>query len=209
MPHGKGPSLVYWLGNNLYLNITNRCPNNCYFCLRNFKSGVGGFNLKLQRELSVGEIISELLKFMNLKNWAEFVFCGFGEPLERLDCILEVCRWVRRYYGKTLSIRVNTNGQGYLINRGRDVIKELRESGVNRLSVSLNAHDQETYNEVCRPTFKKAFESVMEFIEKAKGNFDVEITAVAIPEVDLSKIGEIARKMEVKFRVREYIPCSW
>ncbi|MEM3627187.1 MAG: TatD family nuclease-associated radical SAM protein [Candidatus Bathyarchaeia archaeon] len=209
MPRGKGPSIVYWLGNNLYLNITNRCPNNCYFCLRNFKSGVGGFKLKLQREPCVDEIIGELQKFINLKSWAEFVFCGFGEPLERLDCILEVCRWIRRHYGKTISIRVDTNGQGYLINNGRDVIKELRNSGVNRLSVSLNAHDQETYNEVCRPTFKNAFESVIEFIGKAKGNFDVEITAVAIPEVDLSKIGEIARKFGVKFRVREYIPCSW
>jgi TatD family-associated radical SAM protein len=209
MPRGKGPSIVYWLGNNLYLNITNRCPNNCYFCLRNFKSGVGGFNLKLQREPNFDEVIGELQKFINLRNWSEIVFCGFGEPMERLDCILEVCRWIRRYYGKSVSIRVDTNGQGFLINEGRDVVQELREAGVNKLSVSLNAHDRETYNEVCRPNFKNAFESALEFIEKARANFDVEITAVAIPEVDLSKIGEIAIKMGVKFRVREYIPSSW
>jgi TatD family-associated radical SAM protein len=209
MPRGKGPSIVYWLGNNLYLNVTNSCPNNCYFCLRNFKSGVGGFNLKLQREPKFEEVIGELQKFINLRNWSEIVFCGFGEPMERLDCILEVCRWIRRYYGKSVSIRVDTNGQGFLINEGRDVVQELREAGVDKLSVSLNAQDRETYNEVCRPNFKNAFESVLEFIEKARANFDVEITAVAIPEVDLSKIGEIAIKMGVKFRVREYIPSSW
>jgi len=26
----KSPSLVYWLGDKLYLNITNRCSNDCY-----------------------------------------------------------------------------------------------------------------------------------------------------------------------------------
>ena len=209
MPFEKSPSIVYWLGNNLYLNTTNRCSNNCYFCIRTFKEGVGDFNLKVNREPSTEEVIRELQNFINLKNWSEIVFCGFGEPLERLDCVLEVCRWIKKYYGKAASIRIDTNGQGTLINKGREVIGELKEAGVDKISVSLNAPDKETYNQVCRPTFNNAFGSVLEFIEKAKEVFDVEITTVAIPEVDTSKIGEIAKKMGVKFRIREYIPCSW
>ncbi|RJS77344.1 radical SAM protein [Candidatus Bathyarchaeota archaeon] len=205
----KRSSIVYWLGNNLYLNITNKCSNNCYFCIRNFKNGVGGFNLKLSKEPSVNKVISELQNVINLKNWREIVFCGFGEPMERLDCVLEVCRWIRHYYGKNVSIRIDTNGQGYLINRDRDVIKELKEVGVDKISVSLNAHDGETYNQICRPTFDNAFESVLDFIEKAKDMFKVEVTAVALPEVDISKIEEIAKKMNVQFRAREYIQGFW
>ncbi|OYT43658.1 hypothetical protein B6U84_05695, partial [Candidatus Bathyarchaeota archaeon ex4484_40] len=82
----------------LYLNITNRCPNRCYFCIRNFADGVGGFNLRLKREPAVSEVIKALEEVMNRRFWAEVVFCGFGEPTERLDCILEVSRWLKRYF---------------------------------------------------------------------------------------------------------------
>jgi len=205
----KSPSLVYWFGDNLYLNITNRCSNNCYFCITKFKEGVGGFNLRLLTGPSVDEVIKELQNIINKRSWKEIVFCGFGEPLERLDCVLEISRWIKKYYGKIVSIRVDTNGQGLLLDKGPEVLKELKEAGVNKISVSLNAHDKEAYMQICRPAFTNAFESILEFIEKAKENFAVEITAVAIPEADISKIKDIAQKMEVKFRVRECIPCSW
>ncbi|MEM3640771.1 MAG: TatD family nuclease-associated radical SAM protein [Candidatus Bathyarchaeia archaeon] len=205
----KSSSLVYWLGNSLYLNITNSCSNNFYFCLKNFKSGVGGFNLKLTGEPSAKDVIVELQKVINLKNWKEIVFCGYGEPLERLDCVLEVSKWIRRYYGKIVSVRIDTNGQGLLLNKGRDVIKELKEAGVDKISVSLNAHDEETYNQICKPYFNNAYASILDFIKRAKDFFDVEVTAVAVPEVDLSKIEEIAQKIGVRFRVREYIQCFW
>jgi len=203
------PSVVYWLGENLYLNITNRCPNNCYFCLRNFRNGVGGFNLKLEKEPSVAEVIMELGNVINEKNWREIVFCGFGEPLERLDCVLEVAGWIRRHYGKIVTLRVDTNGQGFLLNRERDVVRELKMAGVDKVSVSLNAHDKETYNQVCRPSFKNAFENVLEFIEKAKGLLDVEVTVVRIPEIDIQAAWEIAKRLGVKFRVRDYIQPFW
>ncbi|MGB9713604.1 MAG: TatD family nuclease-associated radical SAM protein [Candidatus Bathyarchaeales archaeon] len=205
----RSPSVVYWLENTLYLNITNKCHNNCYFCLRNFMNGVGGFNLKLQKEPSVNDVISELQNFINMKNWREIVFCGFGEPTERLDCLLEVARWIRRYYGKIADVRLDTNGQGFLLNENRDVLRELKEAGINRISVSLNAHNKETYNQVCRPAFNNAFKNVLEFVKKAKSNFDVEITAVAVSEVDIAKVEEIAREIGVRFRRREYISGFW
>jgi len=205
----KSPSIVYWLGNSLYLNITNKCSSNCFSCLRNFKNGVGSFNLKLHKEPSTNEVIRELQRIMNLRNWSEIVFCGFGEPTERLDCILEISIWIKKNYGKIVRIRLDTNGQGYLLNRGRQVIGELKGAGVDRICVSLNAHDKETYDQICKPAFNDAFESALEFIEKAKENFDVEITAVAIPEVDISKIEEVAQRMGVQFKIREYIAGFW
>lgn len=209
MQKAKEASTVYWLGNNLYLNITNKCSNNCYFCIRNFRNGVGGFKLKLEREPTIEEIINALQDAINMRNWNEIVFCGFGEPLERLDAIIQVCKWIRRFYGKPAAIRVDTNGHGYLINAGRDVIKELHDAGVNKISVSLNAQDSETYSQICKPKFEKAFESVIDFVRKAREVFDAEVTAVAIPEVDVEKVREIANSLNVRFRLREYIPCSW
>jgi len=203
----KRLSVVYWLGNGLYLNITNRCPNNCYFCFRKFKDGIQGFNLKLGKEPSLNEVIKELKEVINRKNWSEVVFCGFGEPLERLDCVLEVTRWIKKHSGKV--VRIDTNGQGYLLNKGRDVIKELKKAGVDKISVSLNAHEKATYNQVCKPEFENAFERVLEFIEKAEGEFGTEITTITIPEVDIPKVRGIAKRMGVRFRVREYIPCFW
>ena len=204
---GKRPSIVYWVGDNLYLNITNRCSNHCYFCFRKLKNGIQGFNLKLHKEPSTDEIIGELQKVINRKHWREIVFCGFGEPLERLDYVLEITRWIKKHAKKV--VRINTNGQGYLLNRNRDVVKELREAGVDRVSVSLNTHDKETYNHVCRPKFEDAFQSILEFIQKARGELNVEITAVTVPEVDISKVSELATKMRVEFRVRPYITCFW
>jgi len=209
MSPAKSSSIVYWLDNSLYLNVTNKCSNNCYFCIRHFRNGVGGFKLKLDKEPSIDEIISELQNVFNRKNWSEIVFCGFGEPTERLDCILTVAKWIRNHYGKIVTIRVNTNGQASLLNRECDIVGELKKAGVNKVSVSLNTHDKDSYNQICRPAFKNAFENVLRFIEEAKKQLDVEITAVALPEVDLAKIEEFAERMGVKFRRRDYIPCFW
>jgi len=203
----KPPSIVYWLGDNLYLNITNRCSNNCYFCLRNYKDGINGFNLKLQKEPTTEKIITEIEEVINKKQWKEIVFCGFGEPLERLDTVLEVTRQIKKYH--PITVRIDTNGQAQLINKGRDVVKELKETGVDKVSVSLNAHNKQTYNYVCKPNFENAFTEVLDFIRRARNKLDTEITTVTIPEVDISKMQEIAANMEVKFRIREYMPCFW
>jgi len=206
MSAGKTPSVVYWLGNRLYLNLTNRCSNNCYFCIGNFWNGVGGFNLRLEKEPSAAEVVSELQEVINAENWGEIVFCGFGEPTERLDCLLEVTEWLRKYYGKPVSIRVDTNGQGCLLNSGRNVVEELKAAGVDKISVSLNAHDKETYNRVCRPKFGEAYENVLKFIAMAERHFDVEVTAVAIPEASIPRIRDLAQRLGVRFRIREYVP---
>ena len=156
MVREEKPRTVYWLGDNLYLNITNKCSNNCIFCIRNFKNGVANFNLKLNEEPSVAAILSELEQVLHARNWKEIVFCGFGEPTHRLNCLLQITRWIRQHYGKPLIIRVNTNGHGCMLNQGRNVAKELKTAGVNKVSVSLNASDEETYNEVCKPEFAGA-----------------------------------------------------
>jgi TatD DNase family protein len=137
------------------------------------------------------------------------VFCGFGEPTERLDVLLEVTRWVRQHYGRPLQIRLDTNGHGYELNGDRDVAAELKEAGIDKVSVSINAGDKETYVEICKPTFPDAYESVLDFIRKAKLMLEVEVSAVRVPEVDLAKVKAVADSLGIKFKVREYIPCFY
>ena len=204
----RSPSIVYWLGNRIYLNITNKCPNRCYFCFRRFKNGVKEFKLKLEKVPTIEEVIEELQKLLNKNNWDEIVFCGFGEPLERLDVVLEVTRWVNKHSRKP--VRVDTNGQGYLLNKGRDVVRELKDAGIGKVSVSLNAHNKEIYNEICKPTFENAYENVLDFIKMAKEvGLETEATVVTVSEIEVSRVKEVAEKMGVKFLVREYIPFFW
>ena len=203
------PKTVYWMDNKLYLNITNQCSNRCFFCLKRYKRGVGGFNLKLSEEPSIAQITGELSEVLNMRSWDEAIFCGFGEPTERLDVLLEVARWIKQHYGRPLKIRVNTNGHGYVLNRGRDVAAELKASGVDKVSVSLNSGDRETYMEICKPTFAGAFEAVIDFVQKAKSTLEVEVTVVRMPEVDIAKAQAVSDQLGVKFRIRDYIPCFY
>jgi GTP 3',8-cyclase len=200
---------VYWMDNTLYLNITNQCSNSCYFCLKRYKRGVGGFNLKLTKEPTVAEITAELSEVLNMRSWDGLVFCGFGEPTERLDVLLEVARWVRQNYGRPLQIRLDTNGHGYMLNSGRDVAVELKKAGVDKVSVSLNAGDKDTYEEICKPKSSGAYEAVQDFILKAKLLLNVEVTAVRLPEVDLMKAQAVVDSLGVAFKVREFIPCFY
>ncbi|MCL4430522.1 MAG: TatD family nuclease-associated radical SAM protein [Chloroflexi bacterium] len=203
------PKTVYWLDNTLYLNITNHCSNNCYFCLKRYKRGVSDFNLKLAEEPSVNQITTKLSEVLHMRSWNGLVFCGFGEPTERLDVLLEVARWVRKHNGRPLQIRLDTNGHGYVLNPNKDVAAELKAAGIDKVSVSLNAGDRETYMDICKPTFPEAYEAVLDFIGKAKLVLDVEVTAVRLPEVDLAKVQSVADSLGVKFKVREYIPCFY
>jgi len=208
MARDEKPTTVYWLDDNLYLNITNKCSNRCIFCFRNFKRGVGDFTLKLTEEPSFEQVTEELEKAMLKKAWKEIVFCGFGEPTERLDLLLSLSRWIKQKYG-AIVIRVNTNGHGYALNPGRDVAAELKAAGVKKVSVSLNAGDEETYDQICKPSIAGAFAAILQFIEKAKRMLDVEVTAVTTPEVDLHKAEALAKQMGIKFRLRPCIPCFW
>jgi TatD family-associated radical SAM protein len=209
MVREEKPRTVYWLDDNLYLNITNKCSNRCIFCFRNFKAGVAGFTLKLAEEPSFEQVVIELEKAMHRRAWREVVFCGFGEPTERLDFLLEVTKWIRQHLNKSIAIRVNTNGHGYILNPSRDVVEEFVDVGIKKVSVSLNAGNEAVYNEICKPAFHGAFTAVLEFIKRSKGRLDTEVTAVTAPEVYLHEVEDLTRELGVRFRLRQCIPCFW
>lgn len=202
-------SVVYTLRNNpnLYLNITNNCSNNCYFCFKRFWKGIGNTNLQLRREPSTKNIIQELQQALDKSTRKEVVFCGFGEPTTRLDTVIEVNKFIKnRYQNPT---RLDTNGLGYRLNPERDVVNELKNASLDRVCVSVNAYTKELYNSICKPRFDDAFDSVLYFLKRAKDEFDTEITAVTLDEVNMNKMTQFAKKLGVRFRKRPYIPTFY
>lgn len=107
-------TITYEVGNSLYVNITNRCPNACEFCVRTHGSSYAlPTACGSEREPSVQEIIEDIEK-RDLGRYKELVFCGYGEPLERIDELCAVSRALKERHA-SLKIRVNTNGLSDLI----------------------------------------------------------------------------------------------
>ncbi len=192
--------LVYTIGDSLYVNLTNRCVNDCAFCIRRAGPGVAGANLRLDREPPAQDYVRAI---EHPERYAEIVFCGYGEPLMRPGALAEVARAVRAR--SSTPIRVDTNGQAKLF-LGRDVLPEL-VGLVDTFSISLNAQDDATYQELSRPAYKeRAFPAVLDFAREAASLFPrVILTVVDVPGVDLEACRAIASELGVEFRVRDYL----
>ena len=81
---------------------------------------------------------------------------------------------------------------------------------MDKVSVSLNAHNKITYNQICNPKFEETFGNIIKFIKKAKERgLKTEVTAVTIPEIEITEVKELADKMGVKFSSRECIRFFW
>jgi len=191
--------LVYQIGDRLYINLTNRCTNQCSFCLRENESGYRGYNLWLDKEPTVEEVIDAV---GDPRRYREIVFCGYGEPMIRLNELIQISRVLKQ---KGAHIRINTNGQANLIH-GRNVVPEL--SGlIDAISISLNAPDAMRYVKICKPEFgEKAFEAILDFAAECKKYIpSVVLTVVDVlsPE-EIERCKEIADALGVGFRVREY-----
>lgn len=189
--------ITYPIRNSLYLNITNRCTSACTFCVRYYTNFVKGHNLRLREEPTAAELIKEI---GDPKRYNEIVFCGYGEPLLRLDVVKAVAAEVKRRGGR---VRIDTNGHANLIHK-RNVLPELAGL-VDAVSVSLNAQNAEVYEKLSQPQFgAPAYEAVKEFIREAKKHVpDVTATVVDAPGVDVEACKKIVDELGAQFRVRE------
>lgn len=192
-------TIYYEAHNNLYLNLTNRCSADCVFCIRNFADGVYGYNLRLSKEPSTEEII-EALEGLDLSNYREIVFTGLGEPTLRFDVVLAITRWLK---SRGLRVRLDTNGHAALNNPELDVIAELKNAGMDSISVSLNAESEEKYNKLCKPVHKNAYRAVLDFVKDAKkAGISTRVTVVNIPEIDVEKCRKVSEELGSEFHIR-------
>jgi len=199
LPLKEEPRIAYAIRDSLYLNITSRCTNDCDFCTRNKGDFVKGHNLRLETEPGVEDIMKAI---KDPKNFKEIVFCGYGEPLLRLDVIKKVAGILKQ---KGAHIRIVTNGEGNLIHK-RSIAKELA-GFIDKVSVSLNVDTKEAYDRICRSAFgPDVFDKIKEFARECKdAGIEVELTFLDIDGVDLAKCEKIAEnEIGVNFRIRKY-----
>ncbi|HUT97652.1 MAG TPA: TatD family hydrolase [bacterium] len=200
-PEGFGGAPAYALGRNLYLNPTSRCTNDCAFCVRRRRLGLGGYRLWLDREPGAGDLIEAV---GDPASYDEVVFCGFGEPLLSAQIVAETARWLKE---RGARVRVNTNGTAHLA-RGETAagLLEPLRGLVDEFSVSLNAADAAGYVKICRPVFgEAAFTAVLDFTRTAVGlGFAVTASAVALPDTDLAPVERLAAGLGARFRARTY-----
>ena len=199
-------TITYQVKDSVYVNLTNRCPCNCTFCLRRNGPGVFGSDpLWLEREPTVDEVVESLDKW-DYGRFREVVFCGYGEPTERLDVLLAAAGHLKKR-DASLRIRVNTNGLSDLVN-GRPTAK-LFAGKVDCLSISLNTDDPAEYLAVCRPKFgEAAYPAMLAFAKAAASSVpDVVMTVVGEPVTDRAKqerCRALAEGLGARLRVRPY-----
>ena len=197
-------TITYDVHDGLYLNITNRCPCSCTFCIRNHGDGVYGSDpLWLDHEPSTEEICAAIDR-KDLSGYKEVVFCGYGEPTERLDTLLEVAAYIKKK--KDIRIRINTNGLSDLINGGKTAS---RLSGlIDAVSVSLNYPDAENYLKVVRPKFgAQSFQAMLDFTRdctKYVPDVRMSVVDVVTTKEQQEQAKQICAELGAKLRIRAY-----
>lgn len=177
-------TITYEGRNSIYVNITNRCPCDCVFCLRHNKDHVfNADSLWLEREPSVKEICDSI-EAWDLTKYDEVVFCGYGEPTERLDDLLQVASYIKSK-GET-KIRINTNGLTDLICKEKTSHK--LKGLIDTVSISLNATNKEDYFKMVRPKFGiDSYDAMLSFAKDC---------AEYVPEVIMTIVDVVTSKEE-------------
>lgn len=204
--------LLYFLDDKPYINMTNACTNACVFCLRNQKDDVQGAKLWLDKDNITAKAVIEQIeenKEKVSKN-DEIVFCGYGEPLIKINEVLEVSKYLKENF-PNIKIRINTNGHANAIHK-RNVAPELALY-IDSISVSLNAENEENYNKLSNPKIDNAYEEVKRFIracveEKIKTIATV-VSNIPNYPLDVERCEVVAKSLGAKFRARDFIPNGY
>lgn len=196
--------ILYKVHNNLYVNLTNKCPCACTFCLRQNMDHVGeSKSLWLEREPSAEEVIAEFAKF-DMSRFNEVVFCGFGEPTEAFEVLKKVAAFVKETYH--MLIRLNTNGLGNLVN-GRDITPEM-EGLIDTVSISLNTPNADRYHELVRSKFgDKSFDAMLDFARsstKCVPNVVMTTVDTTITKEEEEECRRICDSIGAKYRIRPW-----
>lgn len=197
-------TIFYEFQGKLYANITNKCPCACVFCIRKNSDSVGeNDSLWLDHEPTIQEIIKAFDEF-DKENLSELVFCGYGEPMERADDILQISRYVKE---KTnMKIRINTNGLVNFMNPAFDIYA-MRHI-IDSVSISLNASTPEEYDKITKSKFGlSAFNAMLGFAVIAKSVVkDVSFTIVdVISDEEIKNCKKLSEDLEIPLRVRHYV----
>ena len=212
----KTASIVYRFGEGVYINITNRCPNLCVFCIKTKWNMIfHGNNLDLAgEEPTAMQVVAALEKELPKAPFKEVVFCGYGEPTMRLDELLFVAQtlkgWMAQAKYPPFKIRLNTNGLGSRINH-KDIVPELAKV-VDRVNISLNAQDETTWKKLMRPApeYETGYADVWEFITACTeaGFEQVVVSCVDKTGADVPTIKRLVEEAGATFYLRSFLDAQ-
>lgn len=197
-------TITYPVNNGIYVNMTNRCPCACTFCLRHNGEGVyGSDSLWLDREPTVQEVCDSIDKW-DLTQYGEVVFCGYGEPTERLYDLLEVAAYIKSK--SDIKIRINTNGLSDLI--WEEITAPKLKGLIDTVSISLNATNKEDYFNVVRPKFGiDSYDAMLKFTKDCT-DYVPNVVMTVVDVVTTKEEQEISRKIcesvGATLRIRPY-----
>ena len=198
--------ILYEKGRALYLNLTNRCPVSCSFCVKvPWDYLFEGHDLRIKGpEPTAAQLINAVeTKLEAGGDWTEAVFCGFGESTYRLAEMTQVGLYLKAHHPK-VKRRLNTVGLGDLI-WGRDITPELARY-LDEVAVSLNTADPAQWVELLRPAASyrdTGFAASRRFAERCvKAGIRTRVTAVELPGVDLKPLQDYARSIGADFTAR-------
>lgn len=202
------------------INITNRCPNACVFCIRDSDAGWNRkdengeeLNLYLNQEPNFREIRQAIKHELSL--WdsppALIKFCGYGEPILCYEIILRTATYLKKISPRS-EIQLNTSGWPIVkYFGGKKAFAELKEAGIDTLSISLNAPTKAIYDKIVRPGCyeyeKNAFDNTLLSIKIAKEfGFKVKCSIVKLPNLEkyIHECEYIAEQFNAFFFVREF-----
>lgn len=196
--------IVYTLEGGVYLNITNKCPCNCAFCIRSKGDAVGDAEKLWFDEEPTFEEIKKAIDDFDFSKVDNAVFCGYGEPTNAYDNLLAAAKYLRSV-NPDINLRLNTNGLSDLIN-GKPTAEELSEN-FDTISVSLNEPTSEKYDKITRNIYPgRAFDAMLAFTrECVKYCKDVRMTVVdVISEEEIEQARLVCESTGAKYKVRSF-----
>ncbi len=185
---------------DLRLSVTDRCNYRCVYC----RTGNEG---ALFTELPIAIYARMLRVFVSLG--IEKVRLTGGEPLLRhglLDLIRETAQMQPAFSDAPLDIAITTNG--HLL---APMARELKEAGLSRITISMDAVDPETFTRITR--VPGSFERVRDGIRAAQdaGLGPVKVNCVLLRGFNDSQIeafAEFSRREQVIVRFIECMPLE-
>jgi GTP 3',8-cyclase len=193
---------------DLRVSVTDRCNYKCVYC----RTGNEGAQYA---ELAIADYLRMVKRFVSLG--VEKVRLTGGEPLLReglVEMVSELAKMRTAYMsdgthiegGQPLDIALTTNG--HLLER---LAQPLKEAGLNRITVSMDAVDAETFSAITR--VPRSFDRVIAGIRQAKavGLGPVKVNCVLLRGFNDSQIEQFAdfsRREGVIVRFIEFMPLE-
>ena len=183
--------------NNLRISVTDRCNIRCFYCMP-----ADNVEFMPKEHLLSFEEIERVVRIGTTLGIDRVRLTG-GEPLVRRD--LHVL--VRKLAAVPGIIDIGLTTNGILL---EEQAQELRDAGLKRLNISLDALDPEIFRKVTR---REGYERVLAGIQAARdvGFSPIKLNAVSVrglTEDQIIPFGKLARETDTVVRFIEFMPLD-